>query len=208
MAKSLKDQNRWPFLLVVLANVAVFYLVVKTGALTAHGVDELVKNWKSALPSGATFVLTSVLNEFLSTSAKARIVFWRWKDPLPGSQAFTKYAQVDPRVDIAELSAKFGPLPTKPHDQNALWYKLYKSVGGDAAVQEIHRNFLFTRDYATASLLLLLVLGGLGFWLIPSVLTASLYCLAMLAQYLLTRQAAKNHGVRFVTTVLAIKSAG
>lgn len=207
MAKSLKDQNRWPLLLVILVNVAIFYVAVKTGAIAVAGIDQLIKGWKELLPSGAVFVLTSVLNELLTTNTKARIVFLRWNDPLPGSRAFTVYAKRDPRVDIASLTRQFGTLPTAPREQNALWYKMYKSIGADPAVEEIHRNFLFTRDYAVASLLLLLVLGTLGFWMISSLTTAGVYCLILLLQYILAGQAARNHGIRFVTTVLAIKSA-
>ena len=120
MPKSLKDQNRWPLLLVILGNVAVFYIAVKTGALAAEGVDQLVKDWKTIVPAGGTFVFTSVLNELLTPNDKARLVFWRWRDPLPGSRAFTKYAQQDVRVDLAALTSKFGALPTSPRDQNAL----------------------------------------------------------------------------------------
>jgi hypothetical protein len=39
-----------------------------------------------------------------------------------------------------------GPLPTDPRQQNALWYILYKSVGDDPSVSQLHREFLSARD--------------------------------------------------------------
>jgi threonine dehydrogenase-like Zn-dependent dehydrogenase len=33
-------------------------------------------------------------------------VFLQWRVPLPGAEAFTKHAQVDPRVDLAALEAR------------------------------------------------------------------------------------------------------
>jgi hypothetical protein len=52
------------------------------------------------------------------------------------------------------------------------------------------------------------VLGVAGFVQIPSTRTALVYFALLVAQFLLARRAARNHGVRFVTTVLALKSAG
>jgi len=115
----------------------VFYILVKTGSLAAEGVDQILKDWKSLVPS-ATFVFTSVLNELLPPNNKARVVFWRWHDPLLGNRAFTTYAQQDARVDLGALSMQLGALPKSPHEQNALWYKLYRSIADDPSIVEIH----------------------------------------------------------------------
>ena len=66
---------------------------------------------------------------YAATDAKARIVFLRWQNPLPGSCAFTRYAAADPRINlVGVLEQAHGPLPTDLGQQNALWYKLYKSA--------------------------------------------------------------------------------
>jgi hypothetical protein len=96
-----------------------------------------------------------------------------------------------------------GPLPTDPQQQNARWYAFYVPVQNQAIVQEAHRHFLFYRDYATMSILLIIAFGGSGFWFIPSRATAALYLLVLVAQYLLARQAARNYGIRLVRDVLA-----
>ena len=55
---------------------------------------------------------------------------------------------------------------------------------------------------------MLLGFGGIAFWQLSTHLMAGGYLLFLVVQYLLVRRAAKNHGERFVTTVLAIKAAG
>jgi hypothetical protein len=133
-------------------------------------------------------------------------VFWRWADPLPGSFAFSRYAQRDPRIDVTALRKAVGAWPSEPREQNAQWYRHYKSVEGEPAVVDAHRHFLLTRDYTAIAFLLLLTAGPLGFCLISSATTAGAYIGLLLLQYLLVRQAAHNYGVRFVTTVLALKA--
>jgi hypothetical protein len=94
-------------------------------------------------------------------------------------------------------------LPTEPQQQNARWYAFYAQVWNQAIVQEAHRNYLFYRDYATMSILLIIAFGGSSFWFIPSRATAAVYMLVLVAQYLLARQAARNYGIRLVRDVLA-----
>jgi len=206
IGNSLKDETRWPLLAVFLVNVAVFYLAVKTGALMIGGAGKLFSAWQDLVPAGLGLVFTSVFNELLGSDNKARLVFWRWRFPHPGSEAFTKHGPADMRVDMNALAQKHGPLPTDSREQNVLWYRLYKSVANDSAVTHVHRNYLFTRDYAVLSFILLLVLGFSGFWMIPSSETAWSYLGVLVIQYLMVRQAAKHHGIRLVTTVLAIKA--
>ena len=153
-------------------------------------------------------VLAGVVNGLLSADIKARLVFWRWSNPLPGSFAFSRYAQRDARIDTAALRQVVGDWPTEPRQQNAIWYRLYKTVEHEPAVMDAHRYFLLTRDYAALAFLVFVVAGPLGLWLLPSALTAGAYIGLLLLQYLLARQAASNYGVRFVTTVLSLKAAG
>ncbi len=144
----------------------------------------------------------------MSADSKARIVFLRWNNPLPGHEAFTRYARNDPRIDFEYLKTHYGPLPSDPLEQNKLWYKLYKSVKAEPSVTQVHRNYLFTRDFTFISLIMLIILGPVGFYQIPSIRLASIFTAALIGQHLLANNAAKKHGQRFVSTVLAIKGAG
>lgn len=205
-AKSLKSTNTPLLFAAVVANVMAFHIVAQGDAILAGDFTNLVKN-TSALAPAIAAVFVSVLNAQLDALTKARMIFWRWTDPLPGSEAFSRLAAADPRVDMAALGAAFGPFPTTAKDQNALWFKLYKTVGDDPSVSHAHKEFLLTRDYAVLSLFMLLGLGGLAFYEMP-LNTALIYSAGLVGQYLLVRRAARTHGHRFVTTVLALKGAG
>ena len=207
MTLSLKGQNSLPLYGLMAANLAMFFGAVQHDAILRGDWMEAARHFGEAIPAGIGIALTGLLNAQLSADAKARIVFLRWRDPLPGSEAFTKHAPADPRVDLAALTAAIGPLPVTPRDQNALWYKLYKSVASDPAVGQVHRAFLFTRDYACLALFAFVILGIAGFAQIPSARTAFGWLALLAVQFLLARRAARTHGVRFVTTVLALKSA-
>jgi hypothetical protein len=206
MSDSLKDYKLALFGLIA-ANVAFYYAVVQNNAIIAGDWISLAKNLGDVLPAGLGLILTGVINAQLSPEMKARIVFMSWRDPLPGCKAFTCHAGSDARVDVACLELTYGPLPTTPREQNALWYKLYKTIEQEPAVRQVHRAFLFTRDYTSLALLLVIVLGTAGFIQIPSTRVAFIYLGLLLLQFVLAGQAARNHGKRFVTTVLAIKGA-
>jgi hypothetical protein len=205
--KSLKDQNTVSLIGVLIVNLAIFVVVLKTDQLLAADYQDILKQWEALIPASLGAILIGVVNGLLSAQAKARLVFWRWKNPLPGSEAFSHYVSLDPRIDVAALKSKLGVFPTDPHEQNALWYKLYKSVATDPSVVYVHRLFLLTRDYAGIAFMLLVAFGTIGFFEIPTYKTASFYALALLLQFLTAAWAARNYGTRFVNTVLALKGA-
>jgi hypothetical protein len=193
---------------VAAANAITFYLAFKMDALFGGQWVNAVKKLPEILPTGLCLALVGVANAQLTADAKARIVFLRWRHPLPGSEAFTRHARADPRIDLTTLERNDGPLPTDPRQQNLLWYKLYQSVADHPAVLHSHREYLFTRDYTCLSLLMLISFGTAGLFQLPSRSTAIGYISLLTVQYLLVRRAARNHGVGLVTTVLALKGAG
>lgn len=207
MANSLKGANSLGLYSLIAANLVVFYAFVKGGAVITGDWTALFRDLGQALPVGIGLVLTGILNAQLSAEAKSRIIFMRWKYPLPGCQAFTRHAQADSRIDLAALEHSYGPLPKEPRDQNALWYKLYKSVESEPAVLQVHKAFLFARDYACLALMMTVVLGSAALLQFTSLGAKTTYFGILAIQFVLAGQAARNHGKRFVTTVLAIKSA-
>jgi hypothetical protein len=203
--QTLNRQNEKWLIAVLVANAVVFYLVIKSDSLLITGFDALFKDWQAALAAaGLGAALIRLLTGQFGEDGKSRLVFWRWNHPLPGFRAFTQYGLNDGRYTMDEVKQKNGgSLPVDPQQQNALWYKFYVAVQKQAIVMEAQRYFLFFRDYATISILLIIAFGGSGFWFIPSRATAVIYLLALVAQYLLARQAARNYGIRFVKDVLA-----
>jgi hypothetical protein len=206
--RSLKDQNRWQLWLIIAANAVIFYAVAGSNGFAASGVRSLIAGTANLLPVGLTIVITSVVNGLLSANMKARLVFLRWNYALPGHRAFSKYAALDPRIDADGLKVALGhQAPSDEASENRVWYKFYREVEAEPAVQNAHREFLLTRDYTGFAALFFLGFGSAAFFLIQSWKVTLAYCLFLLVQFFFTRQAAATYGARLVCTVLALKAA-
>jgi len=202
-AASLKDRNARNLYMLLAANIAGFYLIAHSDAIGAGDWAKLATGWITAIPAGVGVALTGLLNSLVSSDTKARLVFWRWHHPLPGSAAFTRHGPNDSRVDMAALAAKHGPLPAAPKEQNVLWYRLYRGVSNEPAVEQAQRHFLFARDFAFMSLIMLVILGITAAFFIRPALTAEFYILLLMVQWGIATRAANVGGHRFVTNVLA-----
>jgi hypothetical protein len=207
VSATLKDQNRLGLYTVMAANLALYFAMGRWSAIFAGDWASFVGGWASVLPAGLGLIVVGVLNAQLDAVTKAKLVFMRSRDPLPASEAFTRWGPADPRVDMATLSAKFAPLPSDPKGQNALWYRLYKSIETDAAVEHAHREYLFTRDFHFLAALMLVAFGMLAIVTFTGVGKTLAYLAILIAQFLMTGQAARTHGRRLVSTVLARKAA-
>jgi hypothetical protein len=209
--------TRWPYLkgknapslwAFVGANLAICFSLFITKGFSTASIDQL---WKSVTKKDGIIavllpLLTIILSGLFSDTAKARLIFWRWRHPLPGCRVFTELIQYDPRIDVPALRKKHGDFPQDPHAQNALWYRLYKEHSGSVVISEAHRIYLLTRDMTTLSAVFVVLfsiaigLDSVG-WKI-----AVLYSGILLAQYLMIATAARNYGIRFVLNVLAEES--
>ena len=205
MALSLKDINRPSLVLVVIVNLAI-YAAFLAPKLDFASIVTSFKDYESLLPGALVALIVGVLNSQLNHETKARLVFWRWKHPLPGSYAFTKVAGKDTRVDPDALENAFGPLPTDPAQQNRLWFKWYREYQDEVGISQVHREYLFTRDWTGLVLLLCVALIPLAFWQMIDT-HAWLFTGFLVIQYFVVRRSAKIHGERFVASVLANKSA-
>lgn len=207
MATSLKDDNKFSLYTVMAVNLLFFYAVVESKTLITGAWVNLANSLDEIVPAGLGLILTGILNAQLSPLMKSRIVFLRWNNSLPACQAFTLHAKSDPRINYTVLEKAYGPLPIEPNEQNSLWYRLYKTVESETAVTQVHRAYLFTRDYTALALMMFALLCVVGFIQIQQTMVAYGYVAVLLLQFLVTGQAARNHGKRFVTTVLAIVTA-
>jgi hypothetical protein len=207
-AKPLKEGNRIYIGLIVIVNSLLLYTVAQESTISIAGVKALLTESTNLLPVGFALIVTTVANGLLSAETKARLVFLRWKYALPGHRAFSKYAASDSRIDTAKLKKVCGnKFPEDPVEQNRTWYRLYKTVEGNASVLQVQRDFLLMRDYAGLAALFTVVFGAVALIEVPSWRVSLTYCLFLVAQFALVRQAAATYGARFVTTVLAEKAA-
>lgn len=148
---------------VILLNLLIFWLALNTGSIFTGNWSAIFKEWQHALWPGAGGLVTIAMNSFFDHEIKARIIFLRWTDPLPGSRAFSEYVKRDPRIDMVRLEQKIGHFPVEPARQNALWYSLYRTIQSKPEVTNIHKEYLIMRDWACITVLLFLLLMPLAF---------------------------------------------
>jgi hypothetical protein len=204
LRKSLKEQNRALLWIIIAVNALFFYVVVRANTIEFDNLSSIVSEPQKLAPVGLAVLISTVLNGLLSADTKARLVFLRWRNALPGHRAFSEYANSDPRVDPAALRQVLGSaFPVDPVDQNRAWYRLYKTVEKEPAVNQVHRDFLLMRDFTGLSVLFIIFNGAVGLYAISSLKVYGLYLLVLIVQYFVARQAASHYGVRMVTTVLA-----
>ncbi len=147
-------------------------------------------------------IVLLVLSGLLTGGMKARLVFWRWRYPLPGHRAFSELAPKDARIDMRLLKAKHGVMPKEPRAQNTAWYGIYRRYQNATIVKQVHRRFLLARDLAVNSLVLAIG-GAVGLALAGAgVLAVLFYSLVMMLHYLAFAIAARNYGIGFVCNVL------
>ena len=204
----LKSKNAPLLWLFIGVNFAAFLSVVVAKQLTGSSIEHF---WQHVSAKDGLFALctplaTIVLNGALGELTKARLVFWRWQDPLPGCRAFSQLVGRDPRIDVPALKAKHGALPLDPNEQNALWYRIYKKHRESITAVEAHRAYLLTRDMAALSAIFFVVFSvGVLIAMVGSNI-AVMYSGILIAQYLIISTAARSYGTRFVLNVLTEES--
>ena len=95
---------------------------------------------------------------------------------------------------------------TIPQNRTVLWYRIYRSVESEIRVHEAHRAWLFARDLTSFSVLFLVIFGTATFISDVPWTTAWYFLSFLVVQYLATMITARNLGIRFVRTVLAVAS--
>ncbi len=152
--------------------------------------------------------LVAALDSLPGDRVKAALVFWRWKNPLPGTHAFEKATlSSDPRISVNRLRARLGgAFPRAPQEQNSAWYRLYKEVEESPQVSGTHYEYLLFRDLAWFSVILT-VLGVLSIPINRHHWREILGFVGVAAVFdALLMRAAAERGGRLVRSVLAIAS--
>lgn len=201
---NLKDKNKPYQWIMFCFNVAILISFFFAAHMAEIEKDiKILISYKAVVPLAISLILF-LINGLISADIKAILIFWRFKDPLPGSRAFTVHGPKDPRVDLTKLSTQYGPLPTAAKAQNSLWYKIYKINKLEQSVYVPHKQYLLARDVASMAVIFILFLG------IPALIWGRYpynwwYIALLIGEYLLFAVAGQNYGKRFVTNVLAIE---
>lgn len=207
--KSPKSQSLRKLVVFTAINIAIFWVLFFKKEATINNVLNNV--WKritytDGIIAAGLPICVLLLNGILSDKAKAVLVFWRFKNPLPGCRAFSMLMLSDPRIDVNSLKKRLGKLPTDPMEENRLWYRLYRKHETKATVMEAHKVYLLVRDMAALSAIFAVVLCSGIIVNEHNLLEPAIYAFALVAQYLVTSVSARNYGNRFVTNVLAVES--
>lgn len=150
----------------------------------------------------AFYILALVLTYILPSEWKHRLIYARWNYPLPGSRVFTDLLSKDSRISCEDLAAQYGDLPAKPDEQNALWYKIYKTKQTDKVVLNSHGRWLLFRDVLAVAIVLAIPSTVFTYWNVGGKMGTFftiLYLLLIVALWI----CARNTGQRFACNVLA-----
>lgn len=198
---NLKSKNTTLLWVFLAANIIIIITLIFPKFLEKF--DVLL--WTKTIGVSIAPIILFLINGLLSSHQKAIIIFWKLKDPLPGSRAFSELSKKDPRIDTKLLKSKFGNFPKNSTEQNKYWYKIYRKNATNIIVKESHRAFLLARDLTSLSFLMMFVMGVIALLLIHSTLNYY-YLLFLIIQYFTNLINARNRGRRFVTNVLAVES--
>ncbi len=205
MAVSLKTQNM-AVLTPYLAWCLSLYIIFLSGDKNLwQNVASYFENFtaKDGMVAGLSPAIVLVLNGILSVNIKAIIIFWKIKNPLPGSMAFTKLGPSDERINMNRVKQIIGTIPTDMNEQNSLWYKYYKKYQDIPMIKAAHKHFLLTRDMASITLLMLVMLPCSIIIVNNNWKGAFIYSGILVCQYIFLAISAQNYGKRFVCNVLA-----
>jgi hypothetical protein len=211
--KSLKNINQPKLISFVVVNVILMSAAIAGYEKTIVLFHEVGGgNFQSLVrligfPTTAGIAL-GVLSWFIPKAWKETLVFWRvGVRRLPSSVAFTSIAPTDLRVDMSQLTAQLGSLPTDNKQQSALWYSIYRKHSEEKAVVDAHAAYLLYREMT--ALVPILMLGMILVVMIThSSLTRMTVLLgSVLVEGLVVGFAARNAGTRLVSNVLAIEAA-
>jgi hypothetical protein len=201
----LKSKNAaylWTFISI---NVAIFLWLFLSKDVTEASLDQFWHRvtMKDGIIAAGVPLLAIVISGILGDIGKARIVFWRWRNPLPGCRAFSELLARDPRIDAKALKAKIGKFPTDPKAQNSLWFKLFRKHSDAPRVLEAHRLYLLTRDMTAVAAFFAITMSIAMFVGTSGIRLPAISTGILVSQYVLISMAARNYAERFVLNVLS-----
>ena len=209
MKVSLKARNLPKLLVVWVVNVAVFSGVA-AGVLDVRDFDalrmlvsEVASDPGAGWPYAGLLTIVSIFHGSIRRPVKERLVFW--PDPRPASRAFSHFLSKDSTIDRTALENQFGPFPTHPDEQNALWASWLHEFADDARVRPAYGLYLFARDWMTVAAATVIVAGPFALVLADDLMKALSYAVLLFAQCAVARRIARVQGEQLVMSVMSSK---
>jgi hypothetical protein len=186
-------------------------LLCYVGAVVAISVGSR-PNWPDliarATPSAGLLVIAHLLQDIVPKAVKEAFVFFRVRNRLPSSRAYTELAMRDNRVSAAFVEKVSAQNDLSPTAQSARWFEIYNKIRDRPQIKHANLRYLAWRDGAAASLVLALatpVLGAASILAWTEVAYLSGGCTA--AAFLIA-QAARNMANELVIEVVALEAVG
>jgi hypothetical protein len=211
MSITLKQKNQPQLVVFFATNVLVIWGALLGWNQVSVLLNEVFKGDLSAvgklliIPAMAGVI--GLIGWSLPKEFKETLVFWRTgQRRLPSSEAFTKIAPADPRIDMAKLAKRIGEVPIAADKQNALWYSIYRTHSKEASVNDANGAYLLYRDMT--ALILFLVAAVITSSLVNAgaVNAFALVLAGLIIEMAVAMFSARNAGVRLVANVLAIEA--
>ena len=202
--KAAKDQNAVRLFVVLAINLFIFIWIFLDWEISFD-------NLRYFIYGPFAIAVTAIINGMIGSETKAKIVFLRWKNPLPETRVFSELIANDKRIDKKRIDLEIkGVSSFSAEEQNILWFEYYSQSQTNPLVVSSERNYVYYRDYAC--MLILFALAAFfalaasitGFYFRDSLNLICICLFAIAAQYVFVAPVAARSGKEFVTTVIAV----
>lgn len=196
--KAAKDQNAARLFTVLAINLFAFIW--------------MFLDWEISMDSLRYFIFgplaiaaTAIINGMIGPETKAKIVFLRWKNPLPETRVFSKLIAYDRRIDMKRIDLEIkGASGFSAEMQNVAWFDYYLHSQTNPLVVSSERNYVYYRDYACMMMILVLTASSACLYFRDHINLILICILVLTAQYVFAALVAARSGNEFATTVIAV----
>ncbi len=200
---SLKTKAALTYLLPLLLSYVGVVTVISVGSR-----PDWSEVLTSALPSAGLLVIAHFLQDIVPKALKEAFLFFRARDRLPSSRAYTQVGLKDGRVTPAFLDKIAAENDMTPKAQSARWFTKYDKVRDRPQIKHSNLRYLAWRDGAASCLVLALVTSTLGaFSILKWNQVASVSAGCIFVAFIIA-QAARNMASELVCEVVALEAVG
>ncbi len=209
MEISYKTRNVRVLLGVWALNVAVFLVMIEgnldfgIGKVLQSLLPYTVADYTDKVLFAGFITLVTVFNGLFPRSVKECLVFW--PASRPGERAFSHFMSKDSTINKKVLLKHFGPLPSEPDEQNALWVTWLHEFDNDVRIRSVYRWYLFARDWTIIAVAVLTLAIPMAVLFSEVQLQTLYYVILLIGQCLLARQFARVQGEQLVKSVMVRK---
>ena len=199
------------FLIYIIINIVIIAfnnnLISRDILKILQNNDFIIKPLYSIIAIPLITIIGLVIMNSVSSKFKEFIIFWKLKYALPGFRWQSNIACKDSKLNIEILNKKYGKNLSSQKQQD-IWYKAYQRCKSDEEILESHKEYLFSRDLCTTTVLLIpiiviiFIISKIYFNLHISFLIINI--IVLISIYLLLVWITRNSANRFVCNVLAL----